>query len=119
MLAIYISYIVLLVLAFFQLVLISYADNKSYKQKQEFIDSIRTGDVFDWDRSDFEPKNQDPFSPDPNTGLIVTISDTRYNSSGEKWVEYYFNDYGPNSAKHTKSATDFIKYRVRIKEGGQ
>lgn len=119
MLAIYISFIVLFVLAFFQLVLISYADNKSYKQKQEFIDSIQTGDVFDWDRSDWEPKNQDPFSPDPNTSLIVTISDTRYNSSGEKWVEYYFNDYGPNSAKHRKPATDFIKYRVRIKEGGQ
>lgn len=119
MLAIYISLIVLFALAFLQLVLISYEDNKSYKQKQEFIDSIQTGDVFDWDRSDWEPKNQDPFSPDPNTSLIVTISDTRYNSSGEKWVEYYFNDYGPKSAKHRKPATDFIKYRVRIKEGGQ
>lgn len=119
MIAIYISFIVLFVLVFFQLVLISYEDNKSYKQRQEFIDSIQTGDVFDWDKSDWEPKNQDPFSPDQNTSLMVTVSDTRYNSSGEKWVEFYFSDFGPKSAKYREPVTEFIEYRVRIKKGGQ
>ncbi len=119
MIAIYISFTILFVFVFIQLMLISHEDNKFNKQRQEFIDSIQAGDVFDFDRTDWEPKNQDPFSPDPNTSLIVTVSDTRYNSSGEKWVEYYFNDYGPNSAKHRKPVTEFIKCRVRIKEGGQ
>lgn len=90
---------------------------KSKKEHQQFIDSIKPGDVFEWDNRDVRAY-RDPFG-EPDDSLLplrTTIIDVKTNEAGVKWVKYYYTCSGPNGMWFTDKLDDYLKYRYRIQE---
>ena len=94
-----------------------HAERKSNKERKQFIDSIKTGDVFDWDNRDVRAY-RDPFDePDDSLSTLrTTIIDIKTNEAGVKWVKYYYTCSGPNGMWFTDKLDDYLKYRYRIQE---
>lgn len=92
-------------------------ERKSNKERNQFIDSIKPGDVFDWDDRDARPY-RNPFDEPDNSSLILrtTIIDVKTNEAGVKWVKYYYTCSGPNGMWFTDKLDDYLKYRYRIQE---
>ena len=87
------------------------------RKRKQFIDSIKPGDVFDWDNRDVHAY-RDPFD-DPNDSLSTlrtTIIDVKTNEAGVKWVKYYYTCSGPNCMWFTDKLDDYLKYRYKIQE---
>ena len=94
-----------------------HAERKYNKERKQFIDSIKPGDVFDWDNRDVRAY-RDPFD-DPDDSLSTlrtTIIDVKTNEAGVKWVKYYYTCSGPNCMWFTDKLDDYLKYRYRIQE---
>ena len=94
-----------------------HAERKSNKERKQFIDSIKPGDVFDWDNRDVHAY-RDPFDePDDSLSTLrTTIIDVKTNEAGVKWVKYYYTRSGPNCMWFTDKLDDYLKYRYRIQE---
>lgn len=98
-----------------------HAERKSNKERKQFIDSIKPGDVFDLDNRDVRAY-RDPFDePDDSllplrTPLCTTIIDIKTNEAGIKWVKYYYTCSGPDGMWFTDKLDDYLKYRYRIQE---
>lgn len=90
-------------------------ERKSNKEHQQYIDSIKPGDVFAWDDRDERPY-RNPFNDTDNSHLHTTIIDIKINEAGVKWVKYYYTVNGSKSIWFTDELEDYLKYRYRIQE---
>lgn len=88
---------------------------KSNKERQQYIDSIKPGDVFDWDNSDIRPY-RNPFDEIDDSQLRTAIIDIKTNDAGVKWVKYYYTHAGSGSKNiwFTDKLEDYLKNRYRI-----
>jgi hypothetical protein len=90
--------------------------NKARQQYIQYIDSIKSGDVFDWDNRDVRAY-RDPFDEsDDSLPLRTTIVDIKTNEAGVKWVKYYYIHSSPDGMQFTDTLEDFLKHRYRIQE---
>lgn len=90
-------------------------ERKANNEHQQFIDSIKPGDVFDWDDRDKRPY-KNPFDDTDNSHLRTTIIDIKTNEAGVKWVKYYYTSYGLASTWFTDKLEDYLEHRYRIQE---
>lgn len=92
-------------------------ERKSKKEHQQYIDSIKPGDVFDLDNRDRHPY-RNPFDEinDPDSQLRTTIIDIKTNEAGVKWVKYYYTINGSNNMWFTDKLEDYLKHRYRIQK---
>lgn len=90
-------------------------EKKSNEEHQQYIDSIKPGDVFDWDNSDIRPY-RNPFNEIDDSHLRTTIIDIKTNEAGVKWVKYYYTHAGSKSICFTDTLKDYLKNRYRIRE---
>lgn len=91
-------------------------ERKSNKEHQQYIDSIKPGDVFAWDDRS-ERIYRDPFDEtDPHDVLRTTIVDIKTNEAGVKWVKYYYTHSGPDGMRFTDKLNDYLKYRYKETE---
>lgn len=92
-------------------------ERKSNKEHQQYIDSIKPGDVFDWDNRAERPY-RNPFdeNANPDSELHTTIIDIKTNEAGIKWVKYYYTLTGPNGMWFTDKLEDYLKNRYRIQK---
>lgn len=88
---------------------------KSNKEHQQYIDSIKPGDVFDWDNSDIRPY-RNPFDEIDDYQLRTAIIDIKTNDAGVKWVKYYYTHAGSGSKNiwFTDKLEDYLKNRYKI-----
>lgn len=91
------------------------AERKSNKERKQFIDSIKPGDVFDWDNRDVRAY-RNPFDDIDNSHLRTTIIDIKTNEAGVKWVKYHYTFSGDGAIWFTDKLDDYLKYRYRIQE---
>lgn len=96
------------------------------KRYNEYIKSIKPGDVFVNELFSFEDPN-DPFDEKYNISnngyydenFFTTILDIKENKHGEIWVKYCFTYYAnnyKNPATFTKKLSDYLKYRHKLDE---
>lgn len=90
-------------------------ERKSKKEHQQYIDSIKPDDVFDWDNRDERPY-RNPFVDNDNSHLRTTIIDIKTNEAGVKWVKYHYTFSGDGTIWFTDKLEDYLKYRYRIQE---
>ena len=91
-------------------------ERKSKREHQQYIDSIKPGDVFAWDDR-AERIYKDPFDEtDPHDVLRTTIVDIKTNEAGVKWVKYYYTHSGPDGMQFTDKLNDYLKYRYKETE---
>ena len=92
-------------------------ERKSKKEHQQYIDSVKPGDVFDWDNRDRRPY-RNPFDEidDFDHQLRTTIIDIKTNEAGVKWVKYYYTINGSNSMWFTDKLEDYLKNRYRTQK---
>lgn len=91
-------------------------ERKSNKEHQQYIDSIKPGDVFAWDDR-AERIHRDPFDEtDPHDVLRTTIVDIKTNEAGVKWVKYYYTHSGPDGMQFTDKLNDYLKFRYKETE---
>lgn len=93
----------------------SYREVKRAKEYDNFIQSIKVGDVFDY-RDEPDTKYTNPFDKKEDPSKIVVISDIKENGAGYKWVQYYYKH--DNKSGHSVDFYDeihsFVRYRKRI-----
>lgn len=87
---------------------------KSNKEYQQFVDSIKPGDVFDWDNRDIR-LYRDPFDDTADNHLRTTIIDIKTNEAGVKWVKFYYTFSG-SGMWFTDKLDNYLKHRYRIYE---
>ena len=92
-------------------------ERKSKKEHQQYIDSIKPGDVFDWDNRAERPY-RNPFdeNTNPDSELRTAIIDIKTNEAGVKWVKYYYTFYGNGTTWFTDKLEDYLKHRYRIQK---
>ena len=90
-------------------------ERKSNEEHQQYIDSIRPGDVFAWDDRNERPY-RNPFDDTDNSHLRTTIIDIKTNEAGVKWVKFYYTAYGSKNTWFTDKLEDYLKNRYRIHE---
>lgn len=95
-------------------------ERKSNKEHQQYIDSIKPdsikpGDVFDWDNRAERPY-RNPFNEIDDSQLRTAIIDIKTNEAGVKWVKYYYTHAGSGSKNmwFTDKLEDYLKNRYRI-----
>ena len=94
----------------------SYREVKRAKEYDNFIQSIKVGDVFYY-RDEPETKYTNPFDKKEDPSGIVVISDIKENGAGYKWVQYYYkhdNKSGFHSVDFYDEIHSFVRYRKRI-----
>ena len=94
----------------------SYREVKRAKEYDNFIQSIKVGDVFDH-RDEPDTKYTNPFDKKEDPSRIVVISDIKENGAGYKWVKYYYKKYfkpGREPSYFTDEIHSFVRYRKRI-----
>lgn len=91
-------------------------ERKSKKERQQYIDSIKPGDVFDWDNRAERPYRNPFDDSDPDSQLRTTIIDIKANEAGVKWVKYYYTINGSNSMWFTDKLEDYLKHRCKIQD---
>lgn len=89
-------------------------ERKANNEHQQFIDSIKPGDVFDWDDRNIRPY-KNPFDDKDNSHLRTTIIDIKTNEAGVKWVKFYYT-YRSKTTWFTDSLENYLKYRYRIQK---
>jgi hypothetical protein len=90
-------------------------DRREDRRYQEYIDSIRVGDIFEPNFvEDFEDLNLDPFDEVIDyTEYSKTILDIKKNKKGETWVKYKrLND----DFEYTQEIHMFVEYHKRVKQ---
>jgi hypothetical protein len=89
-------------------------DRKKSRRYQEYIDSIRVGDVFE---PDFvEDLYDDPFDEEfDHSDYSKVIIDIKKNNKGETWVKYKYlmRDGG---VEFTEEIHRFVEYKKRVKQ---
>lgn len=93
----------------------AHRERKSNKEHQQYIDSIKPGDVFDWDNRAERPY-RNPFDEIDDSQLRTAIIDIKTNDAGVKWVKYYYTHAGSGSKNiwFTDKLEDYLKNRYRI-----
>ena len=88
-------------------------DRRNLRRYQEYIDSIRVGDIF---KPDFvEDLNDDPFDEVIDyTEYSIAIIDIKKNNKGETWVKYKRLKDGV--VEFTEEINSFVKYKTRVKQ---
>lgn len=92
-------------------------DRRTDRRYQEYIDSIKVGDIF-------VPKfvddlNEDPFNEiDRSVFYGKTIIDIKKNKKGETWVKYIYLKQNEDdiSSEYTEEIHRFAKDQKRIKQ---
>lgn len=88
-------------------------DRRNSRRYQEYIDSIRVGDIF-------EPKfvedlDDDPFEEEYDyTEYSKVIIDIKKNNKGETWVKYKRMKDG--GLEHTEEIHRFVQTQKRVKQ---
>ena len=93
----------------------SYKDVKRAKEYDNFIQSIKVGDVFDY-RDEPETKYTNPFDKE-DPSRIVVISDIKENGAGYKWVQYHYKHYDVSEfppVDFYDEIHSFVRYRKRL-----
>ena len=88
-------------------------DKRNVRRYQEYIDSIRVGDIFE--PNFVEDLNDDPFEEKYDyTEYSSVIIDIKKNNKGETWVKYKrLKDGG---VEFTEEINRFVEYRKRVKQ---
>lgn len=109
----YLYFICTLPIALIALLLICdlYNDRQNARRYQEYIDSIRVGDIFE--PNFLEDLNDDPFEEDLDfSEYSRIIIDIKKNNNGETWVKYKrLKDGG---VEFTDEIHRFVKYKKRV-----
>lgn len=94
----------------------SYREVKRAKEYDNFIQSIKVGDVFDY-RDEPDTKYTNPFDKKEDPSKIVVISDIKENGAGYKWVQYHYKHYSESEfppVDFYDEIHSFVRYRKRI-----
>ena len=94
----------------------SYRESKQAKEYDNFIQSIKVGDVFDY-RDEPETKHTNPFDKKEGPSRIVVITDIKENGAGYKWVQYHYKHYNESEfppVDFYDELHSFVRYRKRI-----
>ena len=94
----------------------SYREVKRAKEYDNFIQSIKVGDVFVY-KDEPDTKYTNPFDKKEDPSKIVVISGIKENGAGYKWVQYYYkhdNESGFHSVDFYDEIHSFVRYRKRI-----
>ena len=94
----------------------SYRDVKRSKEYDNFIQSIKVGDVFDH-RDEPDTKYTNPFDKKEDPSRIVVITDIKENGAGYKWVQYHYKHYDVSEfppVDFYDEIHSFVRYRKRI-----
>lgn len=88
-------------------------DRLNSRRYQEYIDSIRVGDIFE--PNFVEDLNDDPFEEEFDySEYSKVIIDIKKNDKGETWVKYKrLNDGG---IEFTDEIHRFVEYKKRVKQ---
>lgn len=88
-------------------------DRRNTRRYQEYIDSIRVGDIFE--PKFIEDLDDDPFEEEFNySEYSKVIIDIKKNNKGETWVKYKrLKDGG---TEFTEEIHRFVEYRKRVKQ---
>lgn len=88
-------------------------DRQNERRYQEYIDSIRVGDIFE--PNFIEDLNDDPFEEDMDfTEYSKVIIDIKKNNKGETWVKYKrLKDGG---VEFTEEMRRFVQNQKRVKQ---
>jgi uncharacterized SAM-dependent methyltransferase len=88
-------------------------DKKKARRYQEYIDSIRVGDIFE--PNFVEDLNDDPFEEEYDyTEYSKVIIDIKKNSKGETWIKYKrLKDGG---LEFTEEINRFVRNQTRVKQ---
>ena len=115
----YLYFICTLPIALIALLLICdlYNDRQNARRYQEYIDSIRVGDIFE--PNFLADLNDDPFNEiDRSVFYGKTIIDIKKNKKGETWVKYIYLKQNEDdiSSEYTEEIHRFAKNQKRIKQ---
>ena len=87
-------------------------DRQEARRYQEYIDSIRVGDIFE--PNFVEDLNDDPFKEFNYSEYSKVITDIKKNNKGETWVKYKrLKDGG---IEFTEEMRRFVQNQKRIKQ---
>lgn len=88
-------------------------DRQNSRRYQEYIDSIRVGDIFE--PNFVEDLDDDPFEEEYDyTEYSKVIIDIKKNNKGETWVKYKrLKDGG---TEFTEEINRFVKTQTRVKQ---
>ena len=114
--ALFIVMIIALIVSIVVFLIESYKDVKRAKEYDNFIQSIKVGDVFD-NKDEPETKYTNPFDKKEDPSRIVIISDIKENGAGYKWVQYHYkhdNESGFHLVDFYDEIHSFVRYRKRI-----
>lgn len=88
-------------------------DRRNARRYQEYIDSIKVGDIFE--PNFVEDLNDDPFDEVIDyTEYSNVIIDIKKNSKGETWVKYKRLKDGV--VEYTEEINRFVEYKKRVKQ---
>lgn len=94
----------------------SYREVKRSKEYDNFIQSIKVGDVFDH-RDEPDTKHTNPFDKKEDPSRIVVITDIKENGAGYKWVQYHYKCHTESEfppVDFYDEIHSFVRYRKRI-----
>lgn len=87
-------------------------DRLEARRYQEYIDSIRIGDIFV--PKFIEDLDDDPFNESDYSEYSKIIIDIKKNSKGETWVKSKYLKY--EDSETTEEIHRFVKNRTRVKQ---
>lgn len=94
----------------------TYKEVKQAKEYDNYIQSIKVGDVFDY-IDEPETKYTNPFDKKEDPSRIVVISDIKQNGAGYKWVQYHYKHYNESGIQPVDFYDElhsFVRHRKRI-----
>lgn len=87
-------------------------DRQKARRYQEYIDSIRVGDIFE--PNFVEDLNDDPFKEFNYSEYSKVITDIKKNNKGETWVKYKRMKY--EDVDGTEEIHKFMNHNKRVKQ---
>lgn len=109
------KYLICIPIALIALLLISdiVNDRRKARRYQEYIDSIKVGDIFE--PNFVEDLDDDPFEEEVDSfEYRKVIIDIKKNNKGETWVKYKRVKDG--GVEFTEEIHRFVKYKRRVKQ---
>ena len=114
--ALFIILFIVVVACIVVFVIESYREVKRAKEYENYIQSIKVGDVFDH-RDEPETKYTNPFDKNEDPSRIVVITDIKENGAGYKWVQYHYKHHTESEfppVDFYDEIHSFVRYRKRI-----
>ena len=114
--ALFIILFIVVVACIVVFVIESYREVKRAKECENYIQSIKVGDVFDH-RDEPDTKYTNPFDKKEDPSRMVVITDIKENDAGYKWVQYHYKQYDESEfppVEFYDEIHSFVRYRKRI-----